>query len=293
VRRTYCYPLVLVACSLTCSALAPPLPSPVVAQSPMPKPPASRFVVSDDPAQARAVLTTMKGAEIPDKWPLGLALGVTAKQSARGDGAAAIAWDVEPAYVFEAAWPTDNGASLVISSGLQPVTVTIRVAVARGDTVSMVTKRVQFVDMTNPAPPPIPPAPPTPPPGPPPAPAPDASLTPLGQQFRSALVSNLPTIPTVKAELAALASNYEVLSGRIQSALAGNVVESALLQPANIEAEIIRLNRAVVSDRNAWLPAFNALSQILEQLDAGGKLSAPADYVTTYTAIGAALRSLK
>jgi len=287
VKCPYLYLPALLLCSLACSVLTSPLPAPVAAQSPIPKPPASRMVALDND-KARAVLTTMKGAEIPDRWPLGLALGVTAKQSTKGDSPEAIAWDVEPAYVFEAAWPTDNGASLVISSGLQPVTVTIRVAVARGDSVAMLTKRVQFVDMSNPTPPPIPPTPPTPP-----APVPDTNLTPLAQQFKTALVSNLPTLTTVKTELAGLASNYEVLSGRVQGALAGNTADAALLQPANIEAEIVRLNRAVVSDRNAWLPAFNALSQVLEQLDTAGKLSAPADYVSTYTAIAAAMRSFK
>lgn len=162
-----------------------PAPVPVPEPTPVPTPPTPAPVPAPEPQpepeSAKAVMTLLSGSgSVPERWPLGIAIGLSARSSTAGDSSRAVAWAVDPPVFDQSAWRVDNNRTLIVSTGLDPVTLRVRLMVARGDTIDTVEYRIRCErDQPEPPTPPTPkpdpptPEPPTPKPDPPTPPAPE------------------------------------------------------------------------------------------------------------------------
>lgn len=140
---------------------------------PAPAPPPSA------PDVAKSVITLFDGRPVPEKWRLGFSIPLSAAKSTAGTRPESVRWYVEPAEFDAYCVRRDQGRSIDIQTGIEPVRLRVRLAVARGDTFDESTVEIQAGEKRPdpPAPPAPPPNPVDPPPGPQPPTPPDGAFT--------------------------------------------------------------------------------------------------------------------
>lgn len=155
---------------------------------PAPAPPPSA------PDVAKSVITLFDGRPVPEKWRLGFSIPLSAAKSTAGTRPESVRWYVEPAEFDAYCVRRDQGRSIDIQTGIEPVRLRVRLAVARGDTFDESTVEIQAGEKRpdppappDPTPDPVGPTPPTPQPAP--GPAPTDKFGKLGRDFGSALLT--------------------------------------------------------------------------------------------------------
>lgn len=127
-----------------------------IAQEPAPKP--------ADVSLAMAIITDPHGQPLPETMPLGETVRFSAKSSVFGPGIHAIKWIVEPPERDARKWIplSSGGVEGDVPTGLVPVTITITLVVAKGDSVDIARIKVKCGEGPIPPPDPNPPDPPKP-----------------------------------------------------------------------------------------------------------------------------------
>lgn len=153
-----------------------------IAQAPPPAP--SPQPPPAPPLDAKAVITLFNGASVPETWKQGFSLPLSASRSIAGSKERSVVWKVDPPEYDQFSVRRDNGRSIDVQTGVDPVTLVITLSVAKGDTFDQTEVRVR-VGNSNPSPTP------TPPPGPAPTPTPTPGPTPTPQPAPSDLFGKL------------------------------------------------------------------------------------------------------
>lgn len=154
----------------------PPQPTPVPTPGPTPSPPSPATQ-----EKAKAVITLFDGRPVPETWPQGFSVPLSAAKSSAGPLDDSVRWFVDPPHYDSFCVRRDRNRSIDVQTGVKPIKLRIRLSVARGDTFDEQTVEIKVGDDADPVPaptPPIPPAPnptPTPNPGPTPTPGPTPS----------------------------------------------------------------------------------------------------------------------
>lgn len=270
-----------------------------VEPAPEPAPDADDADDADD-AEAKAVITAWDGRPVPETWPLGVPIGLSAEESVVGDKARSVQWVVEPEWVNQNSRRRDNNRQIDIATGVKPKTIVVELRVAKSDTLdsTRVTIRVA-ADPDEPGPaPPVPPAPPgpsPPPPGPvpptPPPPGPGEPLSDLATRIRDLALRDIPDIRARKNLLLGLAAVHATVADDVAKAVAGIPAYAHLKDPAAIVAETNSHNRAMVgTDREAFLPFFTHLrDQVLNPLKPTA-LATAGGHIQVWQDIAAGLR---
>ena len=248
---------------------------------------------------ARALITTINDEPLPSVWPLGYSVGLSAAGSVCGTSPNSVRWDVEPTSYDKFSYRINNNRQILIPTGTTPVTLTVRLTVARGDTTDvkswMIVCKGDGPNPPTPTPFPVPPMPnptptPTPTPVPPPAPVP-LPLSADAKAVSDMAKANINVIAQ-KTVLNQLAGNYDTVHTQISQAQAGLAEFAALKTPEGIVAKLVELNRATVGAARAdWLPFFTALQVWSDAKSAAGTLATPADYSSWTQAIADGLRN--
>lgn len=108
----------------------------------------------------KAVICNSDGNPAPVEVPLGEPLFLSSTKSEAGEKCVPL-WEIDPPERAERARFFDGGKSVVIGTGLKPVTITVRLIVAKGDNaaVSKVTIKAGGATPPGPEPGPLPPGP--------------------------------------------------------------------------------------------------------------------------------------
>lgn len=169
-----------------------PAPAPIPAPEPTPAP-------KPEPEPAKAVITLFDGSPVPDRWRQGFSVPLSAARSNAGDKPQSLRWFIEPPEYNTYSVRRDNGRSIDVQTGIEPVTLRVRLAVARGDTFDETMVEIKVGDRPRPPPTPdpdpepvdpIPTPTPTPTPTPQPGPAPTDKFGKLGRDFGTSLLSS-------------------------------------------------------------------------------------------------------
>ncbi len=126
---------------------------------------AAASIAAADDQKAVARITDQFGNPPPEQMPLGELLVFSARTSVKGESPSAVKWTVLPAERDVRKWsPPDNGLEVAVPTGQKPVTITVILSVARGDSVdhTMLTVKCGEGDIPPPVPPGPEPKPPTP-----------------------------------------------------------------------------------------------------------------------------------
>ncbi len=120
-------------------------------------------VVAEEVSLAKAVITDPFGQPLPESMPLGETVRFSARASVFGPGPHAVKWIIDPPERDARKWipASSNGIDGDVPTGLVPVTITITLVVAKGDSVDIMRIKVKCGE--GPIPPPVPPVPPVPP----------------------------------------------------------------------------------------------------------------------------------
>ncbi len=246
--------------------------------------------VAEPSHRARVVLSTLDGEPLPQRWPLGIALGISVSDSIKGHGPGAVAWQITPEPIARHVIAIDS-ERIVLSSGTTPVTVTIRVAVAFQDTVAMEMATVSFIDPDSPD-------------------SPDGPVQPddrddqVDDEVRP--VDPDPTDPrrfvrdllrthvsahADRARLAlALADNFDRVAGEVSRALAGAGDRSWLDSARLVQATTLANRSTLESSREPWREAFVQIGRWLDAEAAAGRLTEPTDYAALWPRIAQGFR---
>lgn len=173
--------------ALTVSLISRPTSAPTFAQAPAPSPAPSPAPAPDptpapapSPAPqeaAKAVITLWDGTPVPKTWTQGFSIPLSASRSTVGIGERAVRWTVDPPFYGRFSVTRDLNRSIDVQTGVKPVTLKIRLSVAKGDTIDESSVEIQVGDSA-----PVPDPAPSPTPGPtPPAPQPTPSPTPIDE----------------------------------------------------------------------------------------------------------------
>lgn len=151
-------------------------------QAPAPQPQPTPAPAPQAEEDAKAEITLGGGKPVPDVWPLGTSILLSAEKSVAGKKPGkSIQWDIEPAWVAQRAEISPDGRTVRIESGSKPKDIVVTLKVAKSDTRDEQTKSFRFAedpDEPGPSPRPQPDPQPTPTPGPTPPPAPTPSPAP-------------------------------------------------------------------------------------------------------------------
>lgn len=261
--------------------IAAALPNPDPAPPPAPAP---------DAAEAKAVITPLNSTgDVPDTWPVGFPIGLTSNRSIAGKGAKSVVWEIDPPWLDRYAYRLNNGRDIIIGTGTQPLTINLRLAVAVGDTLDMVTRtiQVQGTPAPGPSPPgptPVPPPNPAPPPGPQPAPpGPTPVPDPLGlgdfvKVSLTAVASQGPARSAQARKVTAVLRNQASAAGSY-----GGDVQRFVADTGN------QARAALGTDYAAWKPFMDRLNTQLTNLAASGKLATVADHAAAWQALAQSL----
>lgn len=153
-------------------------------QAPAPQPQPPTPAPAPQPAEelAKAVVTLFNDEPVPDTWRQGFSIPLKSDRSVAGGKPQSVRWTIDPPEYDRFSPRRDNGRSIDVQTGVEPVLLTIKLAVAKGDTFDETIVRVKVGSPKPPAPP-VPPTPapvdppaPTPAPGPAPQPQPDSAF---------------------------------------------------------------------------------------------------------------------
>ncbi len=170
-------PLILAVSPIADAQAPPPTPSPAPAAE----------------QQAKAVITLFDGRPVPASWRQGFSVPLSAARSSAGAKPRSVVWYVEPPEYDQYSVRRDDGRSIDIQTGVEPVTLRVRLAVAKGDTFDESVAEIK-VGEPRPPPPRPPPTPgpqpdPNPPPTPPPSPVPTDPFGRLAYSYGQAVTA--------------------------------------------------------------------------------------------------------
>ena len=253
--------------------------------------------------KAKIELTKRDGRPIPSRAPYGVTISFSVKNKqssygsvvdADGNRKAAVVWavDIEPSWLRDWIEVVDDGASILVPSGDSTngaKQVRVTVAGALNNTIAMQEMLVKLGPESpapNPGPAPTPdPTPPTPP-GPPGPSRPDLSSNAL--RVYDLILASVELTPARKLVCAQLGDNFSDVANEIAQAAAGIPGKEKFKEPAYIEAETFRRNKAAQGDdTKAWEQLFReAMRTWLTDLDKAGTLKTSGDYQSLWPELG-------
>jgi hypothetical protein len=275
--------------------LAPPYDAPPgvarqAAETPTdhpPSPPPSPYPPGE--VDAKAMITTRSGKPVPETWPLGTPMILSARNAIAGGRETSRVWIVEPEWVDAHSERDQDGMILNVATGIRPKTITVTLSVAKGDTQDRQTVVIRtVVDPDEPVDPtPVPPAPPpTPPPAPLPAPSPLSSGAEKVHAMLGAVVD-----PRKAETAAALAAVYRSAMGKISRAVAVSPTPDELTDYATPDRIVSAVGRDVRqtlgTSVEGWRPFFAQLRTYMNGLN----LATAADYISVFDDIAAGLQA--
>jgi hypothetical protein len=294
--------LVIVSVLTTGEAQAPPVvaarltqvPSPQPAPDPAPPPP---FAPQQD---ARAIITTLGGAEVPPQWPLGVPMLLSAKTSVAGTREKSVIWQVDPPWVDQNSARTENNRILSVGTGTRPKRIVVVLMVAKDDTIDVARVVVNAVpDPTEPGDGPTPAPVPTPGPVPPvpTPPLPGPNLSAQAQMVHDLVLAHVADYPGRKAMATRLGAVYAAALTAISRAAALNP-PPADLEPYTTPEGIVKATGTTIretlgADIERWRGFFAELRIYLNDLAEQGKLGSAADHVPVFEDIEAGLKSVQ
>jgi hypothetical protein len=276
----------------------PPDPAPAVVPTPAPPAPPA------PPGRAKAVITTRDGKPVPETWPLGTSLTLSAGQSTAGREASSIDWELDPAWVDAHSDRDQANHLLYVALGTGPKTIKIRLTVAKGDTLDKAVVTVRAIrDPSEPVDPdgpqPVPPGPQPLPPGPAPQPTPNPAPDNLGVRaasYRDLAVRLVPASPTRATTAKAIATVYEQAAGKIAKAVATNPPSPDLVPYTTAGGITQAVGRplldALGGDVDAWRPFFKVLKDDLTGMKVAGQLAGAGDHIPVFLDVAAGLRAV-
>lgn len=279
---------------------------------PAPIQPAPAKIVESQPehlsALAKAVISTWDGKEVPKLWPCGVPIDLTSIGSIAGDLPQSLKWDIQPKWVDQYSHRSPGNRQVSVATGTKAKTIRVTLYVAKDDTFDMVSVTIHVRPDPNepgdgdrpqpgpkpPQPEPVPPKPEPKPPEPepvPPQPEPvQPILTAMGKQVYDLAVRHIPDIASRKNKVHALAASHEAVAADVSQAVAGVPAFAPLKEPKAIVDATVKANRvAVGSDRQAFVPFFNALNEVLKPLSMT-TLSTAGGHIAVWQDIAAGLR---
>lgn len=143
------------------------------APAPQPQPPTPAPAPGPDEL-AKAVVTLFNDEPVPETWRQGFSIPLKSDRSIAGGKPQSVRWTIDPPEYDRFSPRRDNGRSIDVQTGVEPVLLTIKLAVAKGDTFDETVVRVKVG--TPKPPPPAPVDPPAPTPTPAPQPQPDSAF---------------------------------------------------------------------------------------------------------------------
>jgi hypothetical protein len=245
--------------------------------SPPPYPPGA--------VDAKAMITTRSGKPVPETWPLGTPMILSARNAIAGGRETSRVWIVEPEWVDAHSERDQDGMILNVATGIRPKTITVTLSVAKGDTQDRQTVVIRtVVDPEEPVDPT--PVPPGPPPAPPPAPSPLSAGAEKVHAMLGAVVD-----PRKAETAAALAGVYRSALGKISRAVAVNPTPGELADYTTPDRIVTAVGRDVRQTLGAsvegWRPFFAQLREYMNGLN----LATAADYVSVFDDIAAGLQA--